>query len=393
MNKKFLILLILLFTSGCWNYNELNTLAITTAIAIDLTEDNKYEVSLLIASSKKGQTNSEDAQSSTIVYSGKGKSISEAMKEINSVISRQIYIGHISVVIISEDIAKKGMLDTLDFLLKYSESTRRFQLAIAKDTKAKNIIKIVTPLETFPAQNVSENIKISSETQAKSSSLLFSQFIYTLLEKGINPIVPTITVKGDIKDGSKDESLQQTTPEAKVKLESIALFQDDKLKSHTSTDESKGINIIRNQINQMYLYLKCDNKSSTINITRLNTDIKVKDAEKLKFVVKIDSDGTLIENNCNFDLMSNKAINKLEKKAEKELKSLVDKGFKKARKSKLDVFGFGNKLYKENPKIFNKYKNWDKDVFNDIDVDFDINVELKYKGATKKNIKEILHEN
>ena len=44
--------------TGCWNYRELNQLAISTAMSIDLTEDKEeYKVSLLIANGKNNQTN------------------------------------------------------------------------------------------------------------------------------------------------------------------------------------------------------------------------------------------------------------------------------------------------------------------------------------------------
>ena len=102
MNKKILIIFIIFFLTGCWNYQELNSLAITTAMAIDEADDGKYEVSLLIANSKKGQSNSDEAESQTVLYSGKGKTITEALKSIDSLSSRQIYLGHISVVVISK---------------------------------------------------------------------------------------------------------------------------------------------------------------------------------------------------------------------------------------------------------------------------------------------------
>ena len=68
--------------TGCWNYNELNSLAITTAMSIDKVDD-KYEVSILIANSMNKQTSTEEGQSQTVVYSAIGETISDALKNID----------------------------------------------------------------------------------------------------------------------------------------------------------------------------------------------------------------------------------------------------------------------------------------------------------------------
>jgi len=56
--KKIRIIIYIFFFSffitGCWNYHELNDLAITTGIAIDI-KDDKYVVSYMIANAKKKQ--------------------------------------------------------------------------------------------------------------------------------------------------------------------------------------------------------------------------------------------------------------------------------------------------------------------------------------------------
>ena len=54
--KKLILIILLLSLTGCWNYSELNNLAITTGIAIDINE-NEFEVTILISNSQK-QTSS-----------------------------------------------------------------------------------------------------------------------------------------------------------------------------------------------------------------------------------------------------------------------------------------------------------------------------------------------
>ena len=90
--KLFFISLCFFLLTGCYNYNELNTLAIATGMSINYKDDH-YEVSLLIANSKQAQVSSKEGESQSIVYEGKGKTISEAMREIDVISPKSIYIG------------------------------------------------------------------------------------------------------------------------------------------------------------------------------------------------------------------------------------------------------------------------------------------------------------
>ena len=178
--KKVLILLLLFLLTGCWNYQELNSIAISTAIGVDKNDDGKYEVSTMIANSRKEQSSSKESESQSIIFTGVGNTISEAFKNIDLYNPRRNYIGHVSVVVISDEVAKDGLNDILDFSARNPESTKRFQMVIAKNCKAKDILKILTPLETFSAQNISNNLKYSRDSQATSTAILYSDFIYNL---------------------------------------------------------------------------------------------------------------------------------------------------------------------------------------------------------------------
>lgn len=389
MNKKILIIFIVFLLTGCWNYKELNSLAISTAMAIDKVDD-EYEVSILIANSKKSQVSSKEGESQTIVYSGKGKSLSKALKEIDLKNPRQTYIGHLSVIIVSEDVAKEGMLGMLDLLLRNSESNKRFYLAVAKDVKAKDIVSILSPLETFPAQNIATNISFSKESQAVSTAIIYSKFIENLIKKGINPILSSITIEGDIKDGKKDDSLQKSQPDAIVKTSQIAIFKKDKFLTFASNEESRGINLINNEITEMILEVE-DGCTTIVKASEMNTKFNIN--SDLSVDIIVDGRGNIIENNCDIDLQKSDNIKKIEKLTNKQIKKLIQKGIKLTKKYKTDIFGFGNSLYKKDPKKFNRIKNWDDDYFPDLKINIKSNIVLTNKGAAKQTIKEAIDEN
>ncbi len=95
MKRLILVISLIIVCTGCFNYNELNDYAIATGMAIDKADDG-YEVSMLISNSPK----SSEKNYTTVVYSGKGKTIYEAIKQIGLISPKELYIGHLSILII-----------------------------------------------------------------------------------------------------------------------------------------------------------------------------------------------------------------------------------------------------------------------------------------------------
>lgn len=394
MKKVFKTLVILIFifsTTGCWNFQELNQLAIITGMAIDKDEDH-FEVSVLVANSKKFQVSSKEGESQTTVYSGKGTTISEAMKDIDLSIPKQLYIGHLSVIIIDEEIAKTGMNQMIDYLLRDPESTKRFYLAVAKNDKAKDILKTISPLESFPSQNLSANIARSSESQAVSATITYSKFVETMIKVGYEPILPTITLKGNKKKGSKDSSVEQTEPSAIIELDTLALFINDKFKTYATKNESRGINMLSGRINEMIVPVECDDmgNKAVIAITDIKTSIKAKVKNNEPIVnINIKAQGSIRELNCRENLYDDKNIKQLENLTKKEMKKLINKGINLAQENETDIFGFGNLIYKNNPKYFKSIKKtWNKEQFKSLKPNIKIKLNLEDKGSLEQTIKE-----
>lgn len=387
MKYKWILLIPLLFImTGCWNYRELNQLAITTAMAIDLTDDGDYKVSLLIANGKNNQTNNREGQSQTVVYSGEGETLSRAFREINLQIPKIPYIGHLGVVVVSEDVAKDGMRGVLDYLLRNPESVKRFYLIMAKDNSAEDVIQVLSPLETFPGQSISTNISLSNEQEAIATAITYSKFVENLLKDGKDPSLPTISISGDPDKGSSNKNLESSDIETKTKLGPIALFNGDKL-AHVVTDsESRGINIITNQIDEMIIELECKEGNIVVNLTGVSSNINVdlKDGEPIA-TIGVDSEGEIQEITCDKDIQKDKVILEIEDDIKKKLKKKLESAVEVTKEYDSDVFGIGNLFYKKYPDYFRGLDNWD-DVYENVSFEYKINIRLNTRGSVEKII-------
>lgn len=387
--KLILCILPMIFLTGCYNYNELNTLAIATGLSIDY-KDDEYEVAILIANSKQAQVSSKEGEAQTIVYEGKGKTISQALQKIGNISPKKIYIGHLSFIVVSKDLAERGVEDVLDYLLREPESIKRFYLILARNTKAKNILKIVSPLESFPAQSISTAITFSKESQAISSTIPYSTFVQRLITKGVEPTLPTIELIGDLKDGTSVESLQETSAKTYLQLSDVAIFKGDKLVHITDEEESKGINIINNASEEMLISSNCSGGKAEFELRDSNVKKKIS-LENGQPVITINArvDASLQESTCKIDLEDNKEILDLQEKANAEIERLIEKAITVSQKYESDIFGFGNLFYKHYPKEYNKvHETWNEEGFKNLKVKTNVKVRLEYKGSIESRIKE-----
>lgn len=390
--KIFLFLVAALLLTGCGNYRELNDLAITTGIAFDI-KDDQYIVSYMIANSNKVETNSKDSETKITVYEGKGNTISSAYMDLNSKNPKIPYIGHLEVVIISEDLAKKGMFEALDFLMRNPESRKEFYIVLSKNVEAGTLLKTLAPLESFPSQNIAGIIKSNKDNQSTIVMQKYSDVITNMIDEGVEPIINGIELDGNKEEGQMQESLEKATPSATIKIDTIGIFKKDKLLGWSTHDETVGINIINNSTGFVLLETKCDDKYMTSTLKDIKTEPIItfeKNIPKIK--LKIKADGAILEMQCKRNLEETKVMKELEKDFSERLKQIINETLNTTQKEyKSDIFGFGNYIYKNNLKKWNVINDkWDEEIFPNITIDVAVDINLSNKGSLEQSLKEVV---
>lgn len=384
--KRFIpIVLIVFCLTGCWNYRELNQLAITSGIAID-KEDDEYVMTIMIANSKKPGNGSDSNQPSTTVYEGRGKTMYEAIKHASLNSSKQIYLGHIDILLFSEEVAKNDIQYVIDFIFRYPQTRNNFLLGLVRNDKAGDVLKIATPLETFPSQNIVRNLETTDKLQGIIYTVDYNQFVKNMIDEGINPVLPGISIVGDVEEGNKEENIQQSEPSAYLKLEPMALFKGNQFVGWTNENESKGINILNNQIDTLGVIVPCEGGNVVTEVLDLKSSFEV-NAKENKVKIKISGVGGVQELSCKLDLTNNKIIEEIQAKDNEEIAKYVKEAIQKAQELKTDVFGFGNMVYKKEPTYFKEIKDrWNDEVFPTLQPEIEVNLDLVIKGAINHNI-------
>ena len=387
MKKILLVISLCFILTGCGNYAELDKLAIVTGVAIDKDGDD-YEISYLVANSPKGQTSSKEGEAKTTVYSGTGETIPDAAMIIEQKSPKKIYLGHVNVVIISEEIAKDGFFKVADWLFRNPETRKQFYLLLAKDEKAKNIIKIISPLESFPSQSIATLLESNRNSISASTTTTYNNFVGYVLEQGADPIVPTITIKGDVKEGSDQSNIETTEPTAYLALGPLAIFKEDKLVGYVKAKESELINLIQNKIKEIKYTLNYNDDDITIDSYNLKTKLSLKDEWHVNLTIT--GTGNIYNINSDINISDPKEIRKIEKKWNKFLQKSLKKLIKKMQNEyKSDIFGFGNKIYSTYPQKWNQVKDeWNDKYFKQVKVTINSNLKIPDTGSLKNTLTE-----
>lgn len=381
MKKIVLIIItlfILLISSGCYNYKEINDMAIVSSIGIDKDNKNdKYIVSAQIMNSKE----SEDSEDSQItVYTKEGDTVHEALRNITLKSPRKLYGNHLSKIVLSEEVAKEGIDNILDIFNRITEVRNEFIITIVKEDKASDVLKVLTTTESIPAEYVKLSLKIADKTSGLTYATKLDEFISLYLKKGIDPVVPVLKIDKKEKKGTTINNITTTNPISKIVIEDLAVTNKGKLETYLKNEEVIGYNFLRNQIQKMIIPVNCDDENNYASISILKNKTKSNAAKKdNKYIINFDinSEAIITEYNCKKDLTDEKVIKELEKDTEKKIKRYIKKSLNKQKETKGKFLGLERIIYLDYP----KYKN------EDYSVKYKVNVNLVRKGEIRNSVK------
>lgn len=380
--KKFVLIIITLFilliSSGCYNYKEINDMAIVSSIGIDKDNKNdKYIVSAQIMNSKE----SEDSEDSQItVYTKEGDTVHEALRNITLKSPRKLYGNHLSKIVLSEEVAKEGIDNILDIFNRITEVRNEFIITIVKEDKASDVLKVLTTTESIPAEYVKLSLKIADETSGLTYTTKLDEFISLYLKKGIDPVVPVLKIDKKEKKGTTINNITTTNPISKIVIEDLAVTNKGKFETYLKNEEVIGYNFLRNQIQKMIIPVKCDDENNYASILILKNKTKSNAAKKdNKYIINfnINSEAIITEYNCKKDLTDEKVIKELEKDTEKKIKRYIKKSLNKQKETKGKFLGLERIIYLDYP----KYKN------EDYSVKYNAKVNLVRKGEIRNSVK------
>jgi spore germination protein KC len=363
--KILFICVHLILLSGCWDRTEVNDLALIIGLGIDQTKDGKIMITAELAVPKAagggGQTmggGGGGGGGETIVSSGTGATVADAISNLQEKLSRRVFWGHTKVIVFGEKAAKAGIRQHLDFLSRNPEIRLRSIVLVSKGT-AKSVLELLPPIEQSSAEvmrELSESELLLRVTIRDALQMLSSDAGAAAL-----PMVKILQPEKGKKDLETVAFIQRT-----------AIFKKDKMIGDIDDKLTRGVLWLRNEIKQanVTITLKGEKGNITATMIRAHTEFIPKyEKGKWKMIVKATSEDDIILNGTKLNLINPKYTKMIEKELENEINKRIRDALKKVQKEmKADIFGFAEIFHRKYPREWNKVKNRWEEIFPTVEV-------------------------
>lgn len=378
MKKTILILLILsmIFTTACWDMIELEDRLLPYSVAIDLSRQDTAEVEekkFFICFSYPninalGKNPTQD--SLTYIVNSNANSIFEATNEISSRVHNPIFLKHLNVVLMSEEVFSD------------EEHLRQILDGLKRDFIINKMINILVTKES--AHGVLAK-KLESKRQETIEGLLTTLLNNEQKSTSFTPI----TLKEFIQymDHQRVAIVPLAIPEPEIALEGGGLFKDYQFVGYIDKDENRNIAILTNKAYNEDLDFEYDGVDLSLQLSEIKARKKlVKDQETLQINYTIEMDGQIHQ----YIIDENKRIDTIEiiEDIEKSVSEVVKESFvttieRLQSELNADVLGILEYLYKFHPKIHKEVEeDWDN-IFPYINIDVDVKINIRRRGLSE----------
>jgi spore germination protein KC len=267
----------------------------------------------------------------------------------------------------------------VDWYNRDSETRSDVSILISNENTAEEILEGTGATDEIKSFELADTLK-NEKSLGKAPSTEIWKFINDLESPGIVNVVPTVSLK---KTGNI------LTPQ----IMGLAILKNAKLIGFLNGRESKSVLFVKDEIKGCLLLEGIKGKTSspvTLEIFKSKTKMKplIKANHDIEYNVMINTTVALDEIPHSKNLINEAELKKLTRRTEEMLEKRVGDCIKKVQTQYgADIFGFGENLRENKPKIWNQIGNkWD-DKFKDLKVNVNAKVKIKGSGTFSQSIK------
>lgn len=381
MNRRFVLfctvmIIVMILVSGCWNYREIERLAIVSGVAIDKTP--KGDKFLLTAEIVDVQGSLTEGNVKARRIQSEGDTIFDATRNAILISAKKLYWSHAKAIIISQDVAKEGIRSIIDWVSRDPEPRINMSIFVSREKTAWELLEqqsVTTDIRAFEM----EYMLMGNNALSKSAKIDINELVDVISGKGTSSYLPAIGVT--LNDRKKTANLS-----------GMAVFKKDKLIGFLNEQDTKFFLFVKNKIQGGLLIVSPDGEQPkdkvTLEIFKNKTKIQpVYSNGKLLMKIDINTEVNIGQEDIPINYMIEKNKNKLKKETEEYLNKNVENIIKKVQEDfETDIFGFGRIVMEEMPSLWKNIEDeWDE-IFKTLEVDINTEIDIRGSGLISKPI-------
>ncbi|MTI47568.1 Ger(x)C family spore germination protein [Sporosalibacterium faouarense] len=371
--RKICLLLIFILTIilmiGCWDFKQIDNYYILTGLSIDKGEDNELIVSTRISAPITGLQTSNTFTTEGRVISRKGTTILNALQKMSNELKKEIFLGHLQVIIISKEIAKTDVANIVDSLSRNPNIQRKLYIIVCQE-EAKKVMEAVNPLDVAPIPDLVNMFDINKTNNFIPITL--DEFIFKYKSSGYDALLPIAKVSNQI-----------------IEVNGMAIFHNNSYIGELNGEESRVLSLLiypkftteyytlsqkDTKNTSDFVTVKIDNKSSKIKVNLKDNRIETKLYIKLYAQI---TEYSNTKENQDVQQLYNIVSKQLEERLKIELESLI----KKSKEYNTDILGIGKYVRAKYQDYWDTI-NWE-DKYSNTKFSTDINVIIRSSSSTK----------
>lgn len=370
----FLVLIIvinLVFTSGCWNYKEVDKFQIVVGLAVDRGKNDKYQITAEIADVNA------DKEINVIskIITTEGKTLFDAVRNMIAISGKKLYFSHAKVIILSREIASEGIDKIIDWYSRDAETREDVYILISQANTAKEILGQgnTDEIKSYTLYEIMQNEKSLSKTPVTD----ILKYNIESRNIGISTIVPAVNLK---------KISEKSVPE----IMGSAIIKNNKLAGFLTGEETKDLMFIRNEVKGGVLNEQINDSLITFEIFKNKTKVRpVVNGRNISMDLNIETTVAVDDIEGSGSFLNEEGLAKLKESSEKTLIQRIEYLIGKVQSEyDADIFGFGTKLWENEPKTWKDVSsNWEE-VFKYLKVNVKAEVYIKNSAVLSKTLSE-----
>lgn len=372
MKKIIIILISLLFLTGCWDLRETEEIGFVTIIGIDIADNNQIKVMIQDMSQPKSSSSKQNGGTSKNTvesHEATARTITEAVNQINTSNAQTTDFSHAYVIVLSEEFVETvGISPVIDFFERTPAIRRNVLLLVSKKGQLNDLCspEALSEASYEPGKSIMEIISNKRYCSIISVNTL-GDFLNKIWERGGD--AHTAGVNLIKKSTEKSDTFD-------ISIEDTAVFKNEKFKGWLNNDETMGLLWAEGKIEGGTITVDFQGENVSLSITKAKSKIKPEIIDgKMNIFIEIRIVSKLAESQARQDFTDINVLNSVQDALKKKVETQIISAFEKTQKLDSDVFGFGNYFYGKYPEYWKQIESNSIDYYRDLTIE--LNVETK----------------
>lgn len=365
--KKAIVLLLLLplLLCSCTQEEQIAQLAFVKVVGIDKSENGlMISVGIKLPENELGQKIAgQDFLTVECATLAEGLNLIEALSE------SKIFYGQVSSILFGEGMARGGILDTVDFMMRSKDFRFDLPILVVKNDTARHLIEEGTGETMYISEKI-DALLASAYSTSVSGEVQLSRLIEMMEDPYQSPYLPYIDVSEDI---------------AKPRLAGYCIFKQDALIQFLSREDSVGLNYLNNKVEDIVLVTQIKGGNITIKLSENKAKICFEDGI---FKVKVSFLSEVLQSQRVIEQFSNSVIEEIILAQNDAVKRIVEGCIGTLQKNRCDAADFGGCLYRSRPKTGKEYEEKWAETFSGILCEVEVESKIDKSKSSGKPAEE-----